>query len=47
MRARDGVVENKSEGWGSGEWERGMGEWRVRARDGGMENESKGWGNGE
>ena len=47
MSARDGVVENKSEGWGSGEWERGMGEWRVRARDGEMENESKGWGNGE
>ena len=37
MRARDGGVENESEGWG----------WRMRARDGGVENESGGWGSGE
>ena len=47
MGARDGGVENESKGWGSGEWEQGMGEWRMRARDGGVENESKGWGSGE
>ena len=35
MRARDGVMENESEGWG---------EWIMLARDGGVENESKGWG---
>ena len=39
MRARDGGVENESEGWGR--------EWRMRARDGGVENESEGWGSGE
>ena len=38
MRARDGVMENESEGWG---------EWIMIARDGGVENESKGWGSGE
>ena len=32
-RERDGEVENKSEGWESGEQERGMGEWRTRVRD--------------
>ena len=38
MRARDGVMENKSEGWG---------EWIMIARDGRVENESKGWCSGE
>ena len=47
MRARDGGVENESEGWGSGERERGMGEWRMRARNGAVENESDGWGSEE
>ena len=32
---------------GSGERERGMGEWRMRVRDGGVENESEGCGSGE
>ena len=36
-RVRDGGVENKSEGWGSGE---------TRVRDGGVENVSEGWGSG-
>ena len=47
MRARDGGVEKESEGWGSGERERGMGEWRMRARNGAVENESEEWGSGE
>ena len=40
-------MENKSEGWESGEQERGMGEWRTRVRDGRVENKREGWGSGE
>ena len=47
MRTRDGRVTNEIEGWGSGEWEQGMGEWRMRVRDGEVENESEEWGSGE
>ena len=47
MRTRDGGVENENKGWGSGEREQGMGEWRTRTRDGGVENENKGWRSGE
>ena len=38
MIAKDGGVENDSEGWG---------EWRMIAKDGGVENDSEGWGSGE
>ena len=44
MRARDGGMENESKGWGSGERELGIWEWRTKPRGGGMENESKRWG---
>ena len=47
MGARDGEVESGSEGWGSGEHERGIGEWRAGARDRGVESGSEGWGSGE
>ena len=37
-------MESGSEGWGSGEHERGIGELRLGARDGGVESGSEGWG---
>ena len=47
MRARDGVMENESEGWGEWIMIARDGEWRMRARDGVMENKSEGWESGE